>query len=304
LQHSLFPDAVEILSQALTILRDLDLRRARTFLERARRLDAKAVNLRVIEAALALLEQVLGQAKPQPEHLAAAIHLAGRERLAGRLDQPTLEFIDETLARYWQRHGSARGFIDGDERLHRGLLDLIRGDAITAWRQLSASVAGRHGDRADLWGYRGDAAVELGRSGETSGCYVRALLLSPGTEAPDGVARFDLVRCRLRPLIDSYRDLCRSHPDDCARELLLVRAWLEGTLTIPANNGWIDERRFDARRRSDAAPWGRYRRFAQLLYTNRSLPPGIVGLAQREEMAALHRGWFDAYMTRCREVEG
>ena len=305
MQQSLFPDAVQILSTGLSTLRDLDLPRARAFLERVRRLDHKAVNLRVLDEALELLERVLESASPTPDHLAEVMALAGRESLAGRLNRPAADFVDETVACYCRRHGSAADFVDDEARLHRGVLDLIRGDAVAAWRHLSASLAGGHGDRADLWGYRGDAACELGRTGEVSACYVRGLLLSAGsTGEVFGVGQVDLSRCRLQPLVRTYQTLCRRYPEDCARELLLVHAWLEGLLTIPAQNGWLDERKFGGPVGPAAAPRERYRRFARLLYSNRSLPRGSVGMAQREEMAGLDRVLFGQYMDRRRELEG
>ncbi|MFQ5506308.1 MAG: hypothetical protein ACE5F1_16185, partial [Planctomycetota bacterium] len=102
-------------------------------------------------------------------------------------------------------------------------------------------------------------------------------------------------------------ELSGRHPERHARELVLVHAWCLELLEIPAENAWLDGQigQLRARARADpgSPPAQRYRRFALLLYLDRSRAPGRVDLAQRREMAALDVELFERYMNECRKRE-
>ena len=296
MQQPLFPQGVEVPSAVLSALRDLAVPRARALIERVRKQAPKMVNLDVFDEALVLLERFLGSSSPAPARLAETVTGIGDEYLAGRISTEVARFVDETIARYWTRCGSAALFLDDGERVHRGVLDLVLGDAGEAHRSLRASLDGGHPNRADLWCYLGDASHELGRTAEANACYVRALILR--------AADVDLFRTKMQPLVQIHAELRRRIPESSARELLVVHAWLEGSLHIPPQNGWLDREDLQlARVDEDSIRWpaDRHRRFARLLYLDRSLPRGQVDMAQREEMAALDRDLFARYMQKCRE---
>lgn len=304
-QMSLFPDAVEVQAASLSALRDLDVPRARRLFEQTRAQNPRLVNLDVIDQALCLLESVLGGAgtSPGPERLAGVVVAAHDEYLAGRLPRPAAGFVDETIARYWRGHGepcaSAAGFLDRDQRVHRGILDLVLGHAATARRQLASSLDSGLWQRADLWACLGDACLALERGVEANACYVRALLVS--------AAGVDLMRTRFDRIRQLHDELCRAHPEKCALELLLVEGWLQGAIEIPPENGWLDGHVSKLHARAQAgpgsAPEERYRRFALLLYLDRSEAPGHADLPLREEMAALCPDLFERYMHECRTRE-
>lgn len=298
-QQSLFPEAFEVQEAALAALRELDVARARNAFERARARNPDLVDAAVLDGALALLEE-LARAGPLGARLHLVVRAAHDACRSGRLPPAAAAFVDRTVARWWRRHGAGGPFLDAGETIHRGVLDLVLGDAAAARAHLSASLQeARHGWRADLWGYLGDANLLEQRPDEANACYVRGLLL--------GAAEVDLVRIRLPSLAELHAVLCREHGEDGARELLPVHAWLGGVLAIPPGNGWLDGRwaRLLVRAAAgpDAAPRERWRRFALLLYLDRSAARGSVDLARREELAALDPVLFGRYMERCRAIE-
>jgi hypothetical protein len=220
------------------------------------------------------------------------------EALAGRLGPEAAAFIDKTIARHDRRSGCSTAFVDGDARVHRAVLHLILGEPEAARAGLIASLQGSCQDRADLWGYRGDAAWASDLAGEANACYVRGLLLA--------ASDVDLWRIRHRDLAHLYGELAALHGAGAARELLLVHGWLRGLLDIPPDNDWLDGQlaRLEARARTGPdTPQQRWRRFALLLYLDRSRPVGRCDERQREEMLALDGELFARYLARCQERE-
>jgi tetratricopeptide (TPR) repeat protein len=296
-QLSLFPEAAEVQATALAALRDLDVAGARVVVDRLRRRSPALVNLAVIDETLRLLERHLGPGPATPHQLAELVSVVRLEAEAGRLSSAAADFADETVARYWRAHPapSASPFLDSAERIHRGVLDLVLGNAAAARDHLRTTLDAGHGHRADLWAYRGDACVVLQRTAEAHACYTRALLLDP--------CAVDLQRCRMRPLVDRFTALRERHPEEVARELLLVELWLAGLLSIPAPNTWLSADANARRPAPKSEAVAKYRRFAWLLYLDRSRPPDAVDLARREEMAELDPSLFTRYMQACRERE-
>jgi len=182
---------------------------------------------------------------------------------------------------------AGRAFLDAEERVHRGVLLLVLRRFQEAHALIGASLAA-HDERADLWAAFGDACAALERLDEANAAFVRALVLS----ARD----VDLFRLRHAPLSALYRDLVAQQGEPCARELLLVHAWLAGALTIPPENGWLDRHlsrlHLAAALRPGAPPEQRLRRFALLFYLDRSHASGHYDEAEREELQSLEPELF------------
>lgn len=298
MQLSLFPEAAEVQATALAALRDLDIGNARAVIDRLRQRSTAVVNLDVIDETLRLFERHLGTGPRTADQLASIVSIVRAEAGDGRVSTAAANFADETIARYWRRSAaSAASFLDAAERVHRGVLELVLGNATAARDHLRATLQSGHRHRADLWAYRGDACIVLLRTGEAHACYTRALLLD--------AREVDLLRCRMRPLVDALAALREHHPEAVARELLLIELWLAGRLGIPALNSWLAAEDAGMRRESppESAAVAKYRRFAWLLYLDRSSAPGTVDIARREEMASLDPALFARYMQACRERE-
>lgn len=291
IQKSLFPDAVEVLGDALEALEDLDLQRGFEYVVQARRIDPSLGNLDAIESALGWLRTTLGDGPADLERDAAAfLDLPG----AG-LSPGAVSFADSALARYGLRHASG-AFLDAGERVHVGALRLVLGHATLARRALDLAS---EEPRADLWGWRADACVRLERLEEANECYVRALILD--------ASAVDLFRLRHPRLAELYVELLATQPASCARELLLPNAWMRGLLQVPAGNAWLTGHVAKLRARTavtaDAAKAEQLRRFTFLFYLDRSHPPGAVSLDEREEMAGLAPTLFRRVLAVLRERE-
>lgn len=292
-QLSLFPDGFELQEQALRALRELDTARASALLERARSVAAGLGNLAAIGKAIAWLELRVGP-EPDAALCAALLRELGPAVLAGELPGAAAEFAEQALARFIVRRGMAQtGYVDASETVPAALVALVLGDAASAHAALRDLLSQGRGDRPELWGWFGDAAVLVGRGDEAKAAWVRALVLSAG--------RADLWRCRLAGLQAALAQLRRRLPLDAAREVLLAEAWLQGALAIPAGNRWLEPAR--VRELVAGAPAGagdaavlRFRRFSRLLYVDRSAGPGAVDLRRREEMQALTPEHFARYV--------
>ena len=190
-QLSLFPEGHELQAQALAALSDLDVSRARRWLDRLRGQSRGLPNVQIIDAAVALLDSALPSGR-SAEDLARALRMAHATWHEGRLSRAVAEFVDQTIARFWAKGLRGAAFLDAEQRVHRGVLDLVLGDVIAADRHLRRSLEGEFAHRADLWGYLGDAALARGRADQANACYVRALVLAP--------TDVDLLRIRMPAL--------------------------------------------------------------------------------------------------------
>lgn len=300
LQQSLFPDAFEVQTRAMVALERLDLEEALRCVEEARARDPGLVNLETMAAAIRWLRAELGAGPIADELLADAFAIVPEDCRSGRIERATGDWIDRVIARWWlERNGRARGFVGEGRRLHCGALLLVLGKAGDALPLLRESLAAGLDERAELWGYFADACVACERLEEANGGYVRALLLS-AREA-------DLHRLRHPRLAALLDELRSAHAEDEARELLLTHAWLEGTLTIPPENGWLEGHlsrlQLASPPRASPSAEQRFRRFALLLYLDRSLPRGTYDEGRREEMQALSPELFERFLSRVRDSE-
>lgn len=291
IQKSLFPDAVEVLGDALAALENLDLQRGFEFVGQARQRDPSLGNLDAIESALRWLRTTLGDGPADVERAAAAF----LDLPSAGLSPGAVSFTDSALARYGLRHATG-AFLDAGERVHVGALRLVLGHCATARRALDLTI---EEERADLWGYRGDACVRAERLEEANECYVRALILD--------ASAIDLFRLRQPRLAELYAELLASHTDSCARELLLPNAWMRGLLHVPAGNEWLTGHVARLRARTAvteaASDAERARRFTFLFYLDRSRPRGAVSLDEREEMAELAPTLFRSVLAVLRTRE-
>jgi hypothetical protein len=300
LQRSLFPDAFEVQEQALAALDALDLAAARRGLEEARVRDPELPELASWSACIGWLSRELGEGSVDDDGLAAAFARVPEEHQRGAIDGAAAQRIDAVIARLALARGGPPGaFLDGAKRVHRGALLLVANRAQEAIGLLRESLAEGCDGRADVWGYFADACHALERADEANAGYVRALLL--------GAGEADLHRlrhARLRSLLDELR---ARHPEEEARELLVVHAWLEGTLAVPPENGWLDRHLSRLRLANTARPGAsaaeRARRFALLLYLDRSRRPGDFDECAREELRALAPELFERVLGRMRLLE-
>lgn len=288
LQRSLFPEAFEIQAQAFAALDELDLGAALRLVEEARERDPGLVNLGPLHAALVWLRRELGS-EPVSDELLALLFLTVPEACrSGEIAPEVAALIDTVIARQGlARTRSMRAFLDADQRVHRGSLLLVLCRFHEAHALLGASLA-EHDARADLWAAFGEACFRLERLDEGNSAMVRALVLS--------AREVDLFRLRHERLCALHHELVQLHGEPCARELLLVHAWLAGVLSIPPENGWLDRHlsrlHLAAAPHAGSPPEQRLRRFSLLFYLDRSRAPGHYDEAQREEMQALGPGLF------------
>jgi hypothetical protein len=298
-QRSLFPEAFEIQEQALAALDELDLGAALALVAEARERDPLLVDLEPLAAAISWLFHELGS-EPVSDELLAALFLTVPEACRkGEIDRATAAMVDLVIARQGLRRAAGRAFLDREERVHVGALSLVLRRDSEALALLRESLASGHDGRADLWACCADALVAAERPDEANAAYVRALLLS----AQD----VDLLRLRNPELTALHAELLEHHPEPVARELLLVHAWLAGILTIPPENVWLDRHlsrlHLAAALRPDSPPAHRFRRFALLLYLDRSRPPGSFDESEREEMQGLAPELFERVVQRIGRLE-
>jgi len=227
------------------------------------------------------------RARPLDRDVRAAIAAAflelPRALRRGAISRGAFDLVDEALARIGLRSISpAFPFVDDGERVHVGALALVRGQDRPAYDELNASLRSGCERRADLWASLGDARIRLRDEDGVGECFVRALILDAGA--------IDWARSAHEALAALFERIACAYPEAVARERLLVEAWLEGVLDIPAANGWIDLATLDdlrARSTDAGGDAARMRRFALLFYLDRSRGEGV--LADREEMEALDR---------------
>jgi len=300
-QRSLFPDAFEVQDAALAALEVMDLGAARELVRAACARDPGLVGLVVLEATVRWLDAALHGEPPAPENLAAAFRALPAAVSSRELARDAARFVDRSLARHAVlRADGGTVFLDAGETVHRGALHLVLDRSAAARAELRATLEAGHRGRADLWAYLGDACMLEERADEANAAYVRALVLS--------AADVDLYRIRAPRLAELHATLRATLPDAVARESLLTHAWLERVLAIPTENEWLDEGQVAAvlAEPADAgAPAERrQRRFARLVYADRSRAPGAVDLEEREEMLALDAELFRRYVAACERGEG
>ena len=298
-QRSFFPDAHEVHAHAFAALEELDLAAAHRLVEKARADDPLLANLEPLREALSWLLRESGPEPVSDELLALLFASVPAARAAGELTPAAAAMVDQALARQGlRRPGASAEFLDPERSLHRGALLLVLGRAREALPLLRESLA-RLGHRADLWAAYGDACHALERHDEANSAYVRSLLL--------GATEVDLFRLRHPDLCALRDELVPLHGEACARELLLVHAWLAGTLAIPAENAWLEPHlsRLHLAATLPATPLEshRLRRFALLFYVDRSRPPGHYDEHEREELQSLHPELFARVMQRAAELE-
>ncbi|MBZ0150817.1 MAG: tetratricopeptide repeat protein [Planctomycetes bacterium] len=292
---STFPGQDQVQEQALVAMRALDVEGALALVRRARRIDPRLVDLDGLEEALVwLLPRLAGGAADLA--LADALQAVVAEGLAGRLGSVAAMFVDSAIARHLcQRQRPSGSFIDDACRVPAALVDLILGSAAVARMSLADAIRDGRGNRADLWGYLGDACHIEQRHVEAEGCYARALLLDP-----DAV---DAWRLRDRRLGACLGDLEGRHGAD-ARGLWFAAAWIDGILDIPVGNNWLTPNQIAIRQDGTGSTTAAAcRRFSLLLYFDRSARPGTTDMSRREEMAELLPEWFARFMAACRGRE-
>lgn len=289
-QRQLFPEAFDVEADALDALGELDCVRGLAAIRRARAADPDLANLDAIEAALVWLGESLEPGRA--DATAAARAFLARPR--AQLSPGAAQFADRALARFGLRRAQD-GFLDGDRLVPRGALLLVEDRPAAAQRELTALI-GEHPARADILGYAADAAWLVDRADLAHERMTRALLLDP--------SRVDLERQRRPDLAALWRELRAAYPEPLARARLFPEAWLRGLLSIPPGNAWLDtdlsRAAALARGRDKSSEEARLRRFALLLYRDRTRPRGTVSLEEREELAELEPELFRRMIERVR----
>lgn len=296
-QGLLFPDGFHILEQALVALRDLDIPKAEELVRRARAAQPNLVNLDLVAAASEYLRDAL-PGPAEPDACAATLVAIPKDIDAGRLREDVGNFVDQVLARYLMRMDPDGPFVDHAASVPWARVLLLVGQPDVAHRNLAELVA-LH-PRADLWWALGDAALGVDRETEANAAFVRALVLDPQA--------VDCFRLQHKALLRCYQQLRERHDGPSAREALLPTAWIDGVLEIPSGNRWFeaapgaDPRRTESTTHSHPATPS-LRRFAHLLFADRTAGPGNVDVARREEMACLAPDLFARYFAECQRRE-
>src|SRR5690606_10042831 len=208
---------------------------------------------------------------------------------------------DEVLAGYLLRaHGAELEPPEADDRVLVGRVLLLAGRTDAAYRRLTGFLADRSMQDAAAWSALGDAAWLIEHPDAANAAYVRALVL-------DG-AEFDVVRLRRADLRARYAALRLAHGKELARELLLPDAFCAGLLSIPPGNRWFEADEIAAlldatHPAGSGTELDRQRRFARLLFADRTAGPAHVDLARREALRELSPAWFARYLAACRAEE-
>ncbi len=309
-QLPLFPDAFEIRSRAVAALRSLDTVAALAFAERAKAQTANLVDIDHLLAAIRWLDARLGAVPStgrSPAALAPLLVEVSRDFLAERLTRAGMLFLDDALAHYLasvvpdaELAATEPLFVDPGERIPVGLVMRLASRSPLGSRAfLQAAVRGGHANRADLWGWLGDACVQYGNLAEAAAAYVRALVLSP--------EQVDFARLLHPGLVGCWTGLA-GLPQDEASGLLLSEAWLRGILPVPRNNGWLSPSQLDrvleaTAVTAKASRASRCRRFSVLLYVDQSIPGRGDIVERRTEMAELLPEGIARYIKACQERE-
>jgi tetratricopeptide (TPR) repeat protein len=289
-QRSLFPDAFEIEERALEALDEFDTAGAREHLRAARAADPGLPRIGLLEAAVEWLHRRTG-GDAGAASVAGAFRAVPSAVRSGELPRSVTGFVDRALARFGLRVADGP-FLDDAERVHRGALHLVLGNARRARELLSTTPSAGGPERPDLEGYLGDALRALERFDDANERYVRALVLDPD--------EVDLHRTRHRDLADLESALLAAHDAPTARALLLARAWMDGVLAIPRGNDWLAGRlsllRGRLSVRATAPAPARLRFFSLLVYVDRSRPRSELSMSDRETMSELAPDLFAEYM--------
>ena len=296
-QRSLFPEAFEIQDAALAALDGMEIRRGLALTAEARERDPELVGLGKLQRGLSWLAGIVDEREPAADGVARAWRELPGARRFGLLPADSAAFLDEALARQARRiEGAPGSFLDAAQTVHRGALRLALGNSLVARDLLLETLTSGHRDRADLWGYLADACLLEERGEDANACYVRALVIS----ARD----VDFFRIRDPRLARLCEDLLGAHPEDVAREIVLPHAWLAGVVSIPAGNDWIPADLLGALLETpDRGPAADERRYARLLYRDRSMPPGEYSEEAREEMRSLAPDLFRRFVQECGKRE-
>lgn len=290
-QRSLFPDGFEVQERALAALRNLDVQTALQLVRQARKIDPRLVDLDALEAALFWLDNRL-VSTPDAATLADVLRSAAGDAAAGHLVRAALTFIDGACARWLHQHRPATPFLDPEQCVPTGVIDLLLGNAAAARNHLLPVLDLGRGDQGSVLGYLGDAAWITERAVEANAFYVRALLHDRGD--------FDLVRVRHDGLRALHDGLVKTHGEG-ARGRLLVEAWLAGVLQILPRNGWLPTAQLDALLAT--AGGDPVRTFTLLLYADRTQSDRGTDVERRERMAELWPDAFQRFIATCRTAE-
>ncbi|MFQ5606042.1 MAG: hypothetical protein ACE5HS_22445, partial [bacterium] len=267
-QIELFSAAIVHKQKALDALETLSLPQAKTELEIAHDIDPYLADVvTLIQAVDCLLELEVG-ANTKATGLAKAWH---RVQTAGEPLPPTLHRIVETRLcdRILQLlPADYADFVDAQaQTLHIGYCCLVCKRFEEAHKKLLDYLTGRPEEtHPRLWGYFGDTAYRLRRRQECNGGYTRALFMDAQT--------VDLERLQHPDLLRIYKELRSQHPEETARALLPIHAWLENVLHIPRGSAFlqrvIQEQRFDHSAELLLHPAERYHQFALCLFIDQA----------------------------------
>lgn len=294
-QGSLFTPAVEHKARGVQALHELNVGVALPHLRSAQEIDPGLENLDILIEATEFLHRAGATPESDRIKLSRLWVQARATYVTGDLRLLTLSVVEYLICQAAVRSVSYRfrGYLDPDRRgLHIGYCYLVLGDAVRAHRKLFDDLASRPlGGFGDLWGYLGDAALELKFTERANHAYVRALFGDP-----DGVDVGTLHHVGLYRL---YHELRNEHKERLARHLLPIHAWIEALVRIPADDHAFANyvRRFLQRvnRVQDQDEGDRYRRFALLLYKDQ-VCEGLFDLSARTEMESIDAALFSRYL--------
>lgn len=295
-QLNLFSAAITNKKNAIAALEELQFAEFERELTLAREIDPSLSDLSSLQSVGRFLQQRWESVGDVRDFLARCWRDVPAAVAQNQLTSSQGEYIDRLLPRVLRvkfgRRRRIAEFVDVQEILHWGCMDLLAGDVETAREKLLESLCLTHFLRADLWGYYGDVNTLLRNRDEANAAYMRSLVINPQA--------LDLFRLKCHSLRQLHIRLARSHTDAEARSLLLTHGWLEGLFQIPKGNTWLAQQSKHLQQQlAQKLPLykqERWHRFSICLYLDQSRPPGEIDYAAREQMQKLDQDLFGKYL--------
>ncbi len=296
-QLNLFSLAVDHKIQAVAHLKELEFQRALEEIDLAKKIDPYLADLNIITNAITFLEKKLDAfwGAPLVERLVQTWKVMPKAVMEGEISRAGSKFLDPIISSVILREADAgRDFVDSSRLIHKGVCFLAQKKINLAHKVLLDAVTSSNFERADLWGYLGDALYFQHNMEKARAAYLHALIIDP--------QKLDVLRLAYRPLSRLYNQLLETYLEIDAKDLLLTYGWLSDIFEIPKKDARLTQYAMDLLEQMNQAEEEnsdrRYYRFSIDLYLDQSQPPGQIHIEAREQMMDLDRQLFNRYLEK------